>query len=318
MTSSEIVAAYLTARRAQGVQLKSAARTLRQFVRVIDNRSLDALTSQDIAAFLQGRGALSGTWRTRRSLLTGLYRFAVARGYAFSSPLPELLPKLPPSLTPYVYSREELQRLFSATAILDSPWSRLQADTYRTLLLLLYGAGLRVSEAIGLKLRDVDLSGHVLTVRNSKFYKSRLVPVGPQLVTALNDYLDRRSNLPFPEGPDSSFLCSRSGCRLYYQRVVTLFQRVRAAANIPIPAGERRPPRLHDLRHTAAVHRVLHWYRTGKNVQALLPHLATYLGHVDIRATQRYLQMTPELLQEASYRFAIYARQTSVSEADDA
>jgi integrase/recombinase XerD len=318
MTSDEIVSAYLAARRAQGVQLRTGARTLRQFVREAGYRPLNRLTSEDVGLFLQGHGALSGTWRTKRGLLTGLYRFAIARGYAISSPLPELLATLPPSLTPYIYSLDELQRLLDATAILNSPWSRLQAATYRTLLLLLYGAGLRVSEAIGLTLRDVDLAGRVLTVRHTKFYKSRLVPVGPQLATALTAYLDQRSVLPFPAGQDSSFLCSRSGRRLYYQRVVTLFQRVRLAANIRSPIGEPRPPRLHDLRHTAAVHRVLQWYRSGKDVQAMLPHLATYLGHVDIASTQRYLQMTPELLDEASFRFATYAGQTRAPEADHA
>ncbi|MBB5420366.1 integrase/recombinase XerD [Paraburkholderia atlantica] len=242
MTSSEIVAANLIARRAQGVQLRSAARTLRQFVREIDNRPLDTATPQEVASFLQGHGSLSAAWRIRRSLLAGLYRFAMARGYASSSPLPELLPRFPPPLTPYVYSREELKRLLDATAILNSPWSLLQAATYRTLLLLLYGAGLRVSEAIGLKLRDVDLAERVLTIRHSKFYKSRLVPFGPQLAMALNQYLDQRSNLPITNGPTSPLLCSRSGGRLYYQRVVTLFQQVRATAKIqtPLVSDDRR------------------------------------------------------------------------------
>jgi integrase len=88
-----------------------------------------------------------------------------------------------------------------------------------------------------------------------------------------------------------------------------MFQHVRRAAGIACPAGELRPPRLHDLRHTAAVHRVEAWYREGKDVQRLLPQLATYLGHVSIASTQRYLQMTPQLLQQASQRFAIYALQ---------
>ena len=86
-----------------------------------------------------------------------------------------------------------------------------------------------------------------------------------------------------------------------------MFQHVRRAAGINCPLGEPRPPRLHDLRHTAAVHRVVAWYRTGQDVQRLLPQLATYLGHLNIRSTQRYLQMTPELLQSASQRFAQYA-----------
>ena len=111
---------------------------------------------------------------------------------------------------------------------------------------------------------------------------------------------------------------SRTGCRLSYQSVVTLFQRIRSAACIHCPPGEPRPPRLHDLRHTAAVHRVLAWYRSGKDVQQLLPHLATYLGHASIASTQRYLRMTPELMQEASSRFAAYAQHEAAQELDHA
>jgi integrase/recombinase XerD len=111
-----------------------------------------------------------------------------------------------------------------------------------------------------------------------------------------------------PEGEASALFTTRTGRGWPYQHVITLFQRVREAAKISCPSGELRPPRLHDLRHTAAVHRVTAWYRSGEDVQRLLPQLATWLGHIDIKSTQRYLRMTPELLQAASERFASYAR----------
>jgi integrase/recombinase XerD len=308
MTALEVVDAYLASRRALGVRLTRDARALRQFVRETGNLPLYDVTPEAVAGFLRGRGALSTTWTRKYRLLSGLFRFAIARGYVSTSPLPEHPPKLPPPQTPYVYSTDELRRLVDATAVLYHSASRLQAVTYRTLLLLLYGTGLRISEALGLTLSDVDLVHRLITVRNTKFYKTRLVPVGPRLTDELAAHHDRRRALALPEGADSAFLCSRTGHRLAYAFVITLFQRVRAAAAIGCPPGELRPPRLHDLRHTAAVHRVVAWYRAGKDVQRLLPQLATYLGHVDIKSTQRYLQMTPELLREASRRFAIYAQ----------
>jgi integrase len=134
-----------------------------------------------------------------------------------------------------------------------------------------------------------------------------LVTIGPKLALELTVHADRRRRLPMPAGEKSSFFTSRTGAAWTYPRVITLFQRVRRIARIECPPNEPRPPRLHDLRHTAAVHRVLSWYRSGQDVQRLLPRLATYLGHVEISSTQRYLQMTPELLQEASQRFARYA-----------
>src|SRR5206468_2988379 len=134
-----------------------------------------------------------------------------------------------------------------------------------------------------------------------------LVPIGPKLARELAAHIDRRRGLPLPAGEDSALFTTRTGKAWLYSDVIKLFQRVRRAAHIECPPGELRPPRLHDLRHTAAVHRVLAWYRAGKDVQRLLPQLATYLGHININSTQRYLQMTPELLQEAGQRFDRYA-----------
>ena len=306
-----VIDAYLATRRAQGVSMRSGARVLRQFARETGNPELSEVTSDSVATFLRGRGQLSAAWKTKRAVLRGMYRFALARGYTTVSPIPEQTPKLPPPQTPYVYTPDELRRLVAATSTLSIRCSRLQAATYKTLLLILYGAGLRVSEAIGLQLRDVDLEQRLLTVRNTKFHKTRLVPIGSRLTSELSQYIEQRSALALPEGRNSALLCSRTGHRLAYQYVITVFQRIRSTAGILCPAGEPRPPRLHDLRHTAAVHRVLAWYRSGNDVQRLLPQLATYLGHVDIKSTQRYLQMTPELLQAASSRFASYAQQES-------
>lgn len=310
MTALEVIDTYLASRRALGVRLERDGRTLHQFARETGNVPLSKITPDVASAFLRGsRRAPTATWKTKRSVLTGFYRFAIARGLVDSSPLPMYLPQLVPPQTPYVYSTGELQRLLDATAVLYHPASRLQGATYRTLLLLLYGTGLRVGEAIALRLRDVDLTERVITVRDTKFYKTRLVATGLRLSRELAAHVDRRSSLALPEGQDSALLCSRTGHGLSYGQVITVFQRVRFAAGIGRPAGELRPPRLHDLRHTAAVHRVIAWYRSGMDVQRLLPRLATYLGHVDIRSTQRYLQMTPELLREASRRFATYAGQ---------
>ena len=309
MTALEVVEAYLAARRALGVLLDRQGRFLRQFVRETGNTPLSDVTPTAVASFLRGRGMPTATWRAKRAALAGLYRYAISRGFAAASPLPEHPPKLSPPQTPYVYSSAELQRLLDATAVLNHPASRLQSMTYRMLLLLLYGSGLRVGEAIALRLSDIDLAQRLITVCNTKFYKTRLVPVGPRLSQQMAAYLDRRRLLAIPEGEMSAFLCSRTGHSLHYTQVIKTFQRIRSAAGIVTPTGECKPPRLHDLRHSAAVHRVLAWYKAGKDVQRLLPSLATYLGHADIRSTQQYLQMTPELLQEASRRFARYAGQ---------
>jgi integrase/recombinase XerD len=307
MKLATVIETYIALQQSLGLRSKSSSRSLRRFGRQMGDVHIDNIQAEQVLDFLQGTGPLSSTWRTKYRLLYGLYRFAISRSYVATSPLPPTLPKFPAQQTPYIYSTEELRRLLDATSVLESIYARLQASMYRTLILLLYGSGLRVSEALELTMHDVDLEQRIITVRNTKFYKTRLVPIGPKLALELTTLSDRRRRLPMPNGENSRFFASRTGALWDYPRVITLFQRVRRPAGIGCPPGELRPPRMHDLRHTAAVHRVIAWYRSGQDVQRLLPKLATYLGHVEISSTQRYLQMTPELLQEASQRFASYA-----------
>jgi integrase/recombinase XerD len=307
MMLTEVVDAYLCRQRSLGARFDSAGHLLHRFCRAMGNPQIDEVTAEAVADFLRGSGALSASWMLRYKVLTGLYKFAISRGYVGRSPLPTTLPKLPPQQTPYVYSTEELCRLLEATSILRIGHRPQVPAMYRTLLLLLYGSGMRIGEALRLALQDVDLIEQLITVRDTKFFKTRLVPIGPKLNRELGGHVERRRLLPLPHGAASPLFTTRDGRPWSYTRVISWFQHVRRAAGISCPVGELRPPRLHDIRHTAAVHRVLAWYRSGQDVQRLLPQLATYLGHIDIRSTQRYLQMTSDLLQAASQRFAQYA-----------
>jgi site-specific recombinase XerD len=309
MKLMKVITTYVVLKQSLGIKFESTGRVLRQFGRSMGDIAIDEVGPREVAAFLRGKGRLSATWTVKYRALFGLYRFAISRGHVDNSPLPASRPKLPPPLSPYVYSTDELRRLIEATATLYSVRSPLQVPTYRMLLLVLYGTGMRISEALGLTLRDVDLVQRIITVRNTKFYKTRLVPIGPKLAQELGAHIGRRRQLSMPDGEDSAVFATRKGKPWGYQHVISLFQRLRCAAGVDCPAGEPRPPRLHDIRHTAAVHRVIAWYRAGKDVQRLLPQLATYLGHADIGSTQCYLRMTPELLHEASQRFADYALQ---------
>lgn len=240
-------------------------------------------------------------------MLRGFFRYAVSRGYLSASPLPTTVPKLPERYKPYIYSREELRRLFDRTAAAQTRRFQMESQTFRTLLLLLYGAGLRVSEALSLNLKDVDLQEAVLVIRDTKFFKTRLVPLGSELNDAMKEYAKRRKKSGPSQSGDTPFFVTRLGARVPLYLLQRAFRRLRTQAGVRREDGARYQPRLHDLRHAAAVHRLTAWYREGKNVQRLLPLLSTYLGHVDIVSTQIYLTVTPELLHEASKRFAKYA-----------
>ena len=144
-------------------------------------------------------------------------------------------------------------------------------------------------------------------IRNTKFFKTRLVPVGPQLVDALQTYVAKRIERPLPEGRSSTLLANLDGTPLVKETVRDAFAKLLKAAGIHRnPNDGRRAPCLHSFRHTAAVHRLAAWYRQGADVQRLLPALSTWLGHAHLDGTQVYLSMTPELLHEASVRFDRY------------
>jgi integrase len=313
MSLSEVIDAYVAMKTSLGMGFASARRLLSQFSREIGNPTIGEVQVEAVAAFLRGRGALNATWGLKYRILSGFYKFAISRGHVDSSPLPANVPKLPPQQSPYVYSIDELRRLLEATSVVHVKSTPLQAPMYRMLLILLYGSGLRIGEALNLTLRDIDVIERIITVRDTKFFKTRLVPIGPKLAGQLAVYIQRRRQLPLPSGDDSRLFTTKTGRGWPYPHVITLFQKVRRAAGIGSATGECRPPRIHDIRHTAAVHRVIAWYRTDRDVQRLLPRLATYLGHIDIKSTQRYLHMTTDLLQEASQRFAEYAPSENAS-----
>jgi integrase/recombinase XerD len=303
-----LVEAYIDYKQSLGMRFRSQAAVLRAFKRAMGDIALAEVKPESVLAFIAGTGPITARWRENHRVLGGFYRYAIGRGFTTVPPLPTDIPRPPTPLTPYIYTVEELKRLLAATEMLQTPLSPLLASTMRTLLLLLYGTGMRVGEALSLTLADVDLEDRVLRVRDAKFFKTRLVPIGPRLTTVLSDYRSERRRLPLLAGEASAFLATRTGLRLDYKRVSKLFGRLRQAAGIGREATARYQPRIHDLRHSAAVHRVIAWYRAGADVQRLLPQLATYLGHVDVASTQRYLTMTAELLNEASLRFERYAQ----------
>lgn len=307
MKLSALAAQYVAYKQSMGMRFHTEARTLRSFCRAMGEVSVAEIAPGRVQAYIAGAGPVTRFWHRKHEVLRGFYRFAMARGYAASSPLPKIIPK-PPHFVPHIFSHEELQRLLDATACCEGPRSKLQPYTCRMLILLLYGAGLRISEALSLRLTNVDLTAGILTIRESKFYKTRLVPMSPALTGALGDYVARRAK-EHPTQLDAALFLTRTETPLARQTAENIFSRVRVRAGVLRHDGGRYQPRLHDLRHAFAVHRLVSWYRQGADVQRLLPQLATYLGHVHIAATQRYLSLTPELLHEASQRFERYARE---------
>jgi site-specific recombinase XerD len=308
MKLAKLVSKFIDFKRSLGMRYETSGFILRSFCRRMGNIDVKEVQPCQVQAFLTGQGAPTLTWIRKFSTLRRFYDYAIPRGYAAHSPLPTVMkPKSPKRFEAYIYSTEELRRLLAATARLKTPTCPHRGEVFRMLLLLLYGTGLRRGEAVSLTMADVNLHDSLLTIRESKFFKSRLVPIGPRLTMELAAYIHRRKRWPFPQGPDAALLVSNAGAPLHPRLAVLYFDKLRDWAGIHRDDGASYQPRLHDLRHTFAVHRLVHWYRQGADVQRVLPSLSTYLGHRQLSDTQHYLKLTPELLHEASKRFEAYA-----------
>jgi integrase/recombinase XerD len=306
---NDLVTQYVTFRRTLGERCKTNEAILRSFCRSIGPRTPVAVIGADaVAAFLVGAGPVTSAWHIRHRALKGFFRFAVSRGHRNDAPLPTVIPKPPPPFVPYIYSRDEIRRLLDAIPSYRRCRTGIEPETLRAILLLLYGAGLRAGEALNLSVADVDLPNAILTVRNTKCFKTRLVPMSRHLTGVLTEHARRRAVAHPAAGDDRRFFLGKRGGALALVALEDAFQRLREHAQVRRSDDARYQPRLHDLRHAFAVHRLTEWYRQGADVQRLVHHLSVYLGHAHLAATQVYLTLTPELLQQAGTRFERYAR----------
>lgn len=310
MKLKELIVQYAAFRKSMGEDFESAESLLNTFCRRMGVEiDVGEIRTEQVDVFLAGTGPVNRYWRRKYDTLRGLYRYATSRGFVGHVPLPATVPKMPERFVPYIYSQDELQRLINPVAPDQIGFRKLEPHTLRAVLLLLYGAGLRISEAVALTLEDVDLPGAVLTIRDTKFHKTRLVPIGLKLNQAMTQYASQRKEAGHSQSADAPFFVLRRGAPLSVHIVRQAFIRLRKYAGVGRTDGARYQPRLHDMRHSFVVRRLTSWYQQGADVQRLLPHLATHLGHVSIAATQVYLTMTPELLHAALVRFERYALQ---------
>ena len=304
MKLQQLIEQYISYRKSLGEQQNTNGCTLRSFGRAMGaNINVTDVSHGQVDEFLAGSGPVTLNWHVKHSVLRNFYRYAVSRGYVVTAPLPSAIPKRPPPFVPYIYPHSELRRLLQTASNYTRSRS-MDPNTIRTILLLLYGAGLRLREAIDLDTSDVDFDNSIITVTQSKFGKTRLLPIGKSLGQALQAYAAKVAR-PKPDGP---LFVSRTGNRLIADTLQHNFRVLCELANVRRTDNARYQPRIHDLRHSFAVHRLTSWYKQGADVNVLLPLLSVYMGHVHLRHTQVYLTMTPDLLHQAGKRFEAYAR----------
>jgi integrase/recombinase XerD len=290
---------YLRLRRSLGHQMNEAEYLLPDFAVFLDGRGEQTVTIAAALDWVKAREPDVITTASPR-------RITAVRGFARYLSGTDPATEVPPlGLVPYrrrrgqifLYSDADVSAVMAAAK--ETIPQPLRAATYYTLVGLLSAAGLRVGEAIKLDRGDIDWSEGVLHIRETKFGKSRLVPLQDSAMTALREYGTLRDQL-MPSPKDPSFFVSLTARRLIYAVVCPAFRSLVDAAGVG--PGAPHPPRLHELRHSFAVRTLLRWYRAGDDVQAKIPSLSTYMGHREPRHTYWYLSAAPELLALAAAR----------------
>ncbi len=294
----QALADYLAVRRALGYKLDKPEKLLAQLLTYVEERGETHLRTATMVAWATLPEGADRSWSS--------YRLSVARGFAShvraidpttEVPPTDLLPWRRCRATPYLYTDNELGAVMTTAATLRTPH---RVATYRTLIGLLAATGMRVGEALALDRSDLDGAQHVLTIRTSKFGKSRELPVHPSTVDALHQYL-RRCDRPRSAVRTAALFVSTAGTRLLYSNVQWTFHRLVRRVGLTSRSPGCRP-RIHDLRHRYAVCTMLDSYQQGHDIEARLCLLSTYLGHVDPSYTYWYLSAAPELLQLAGDR----------------
>jgi integrase len=300
------IARYVAYKQALGRRYDTQRHNLVQLDRFLSARAVSDLTAESFSAWCSSIEHVTADGRRKHMLLVRqfcLYRRRSER--LCFVPDPTQFPPPQPRRRPHVFSEDEIARLLRAAGSLRH-WgaSPLYRQCARLALTLLYTSGLRRGEVVRLTLGDYDPIEHVLLVRNSKFHKSRLIPLSKDAATEIGRYLEDRRRPGFPRGADAPLLLHRHGSSLTAYSgngLRVLMRHLFRTAGVRTSAG--RLPRVHDLRFTFAFHALLRWYRTGADVQARLPALATYMGHASILSTEYYLPTLDVVAPEASERF---------------
>ena len=296
---------YLALKRALGRRYAVERRVLESLDVFLTTERSD-LTADSFARWCQTQAHLtSGVRRNRMRIVRNLCLYRRRTEPACFVPDPLLFPALHQPVRPYLFTEAEIARLLRETARLErSPESPLRPELFRLAITLLYTTGLRRGELLRLTTGDYDPRERTLLVRESKFHKSRLLPLSPDAADELEGYLRACRAQRLPVSSDTPLIWNRRAGGKAYTGVGfgSVLRQLFERAQIRKPNGHL--PRIHDFRHTYACHALLRWYRRGEDVQAKLPILATYLGHVSIVSTQYYLHLIEPLATAASERFA--------------
>jgi integrase len=288
---------YLRLRRALGFKLERAGQLLPQLLAYLEAAGASTVTSDLAIAWARLPDATPNHWAQRLAVARGFARYLQTIDPAAEVPPPGVFPARRHRPAPYLFSQRDISRILQAARALRPP---LRAATCEAIFGLIAASGMRIGEAIGLARDDVDLDTGVITIREAKFDRSRLVPLHPTATQALGRYAAERDRL-CPRPRSAAFFLSGAGTRLDRSGAGATFRKITADLGIRTAAVR---PRVHDLRHSFAVQTLVRWQRARVNIDERIGTLSTYLGHVAPADTYWYLSASPELMSLAAERLA--------------
>lgn len=301
---------YLAERRGLGFDLRIPGSQITAFARFVDATGhTGPLTTRITLDWVQGQAKYAKplSWARRLDILRPFARYLARLDPATEFPQTAIFGRSHRRLAPHIYSEQEICDLLAAARLL-APHGGLRPATYESIFGLIAATGLRLSEALHLRCGDADLDQGVLTVRNTKFRKSRHVPIHPTVVAALNRYMVVRARHSATH-PDMPLFPSSSGGVLPTRTIHWVFQRLRSELGW-IARGAYAQPRIHDLRHTFICRRVQRWHEHGADIDNAMAALSTYVGHAKVSDTYWYLTGVPDLMAVVGKSFEQFAATT--------
>jgi len=291
---ADLLKEYIFLKRASGRKYIAEAKQWHRF----DSFSVqfcnpkNTLSKDLVMAWAQRRPSEKAQTQAKRiNAIKQFSKFMAERGYD-AYVWPYMPPRSDALYAPYIFSEVEMAQILSlADGYLSTNMSQNLHLTVPVAMRLLYGCGLRAAELTNLKVRDVDIENGLLMIRESKFRKSRIVPMADTLVKKCAEYMQTTGSI---EDEDRFFLCNPWGDKYQPSAVYYWFRNLLYKAGIP-HGGKGAGPRLHDIRHTFAVHSLKRYALAGKDISSMLPFLSAYMGHCDLRGTQIYLRLTPDM-----------------------
>jgi integrase/recombinase XerD len=287
------VQTFVEEKKRGGTVYAKGAQNLASFCRHVGDVTLTGISEHQVASFLEGPRTSANTWQQKYNLLRSFFLFWVARNEMLALPMPPRRPPVVKTFVPYIYSRAEIRLLLSTVRSSQARnGCKIDTRTFRAFLLFLYGTGALVGEARRLLREDVDFKRRIIVVRSTQFNRSREIPIGPDLYKVLRRY--HTTNYKKDNMRDPHFFLTKKGDALNERAVGQTFDRLRRMAGIARNDGGRFQPRMHDLRHTFAVHRLTTWIKRGADLNRMIPALSVYMGQVGLGSTDRYLALAPE------------------------